>query len=74
MLKDARNGKLRRKLQEIKVTQAVTFPEARRIAEGLLGRPKYANASKTSLQRSQQSNDLKQSLNPAPTSRSQIYC
>ena len=46
-------------IQEIKVTQVVTFPKARRLAEGLLGQPTYANVSKMSLQQSQPSNNRK---------------
>ena len=60
--------KIEKKVQEIKVTQAVTFPEARRIAEGLVGQPTYANVSKISLQQSQPSNNPKQSVHTAQTS------
>ena len=60
--------KIEKKVQEIKVTQEVTFPEARRIAEGLVGQPTYANVSKISLQQSQPSNNLKQLVHTAQTS------
>ena len=48
--------KIEKKVQEIKLTRALTFPEARRIAEGLVGQPTYANVSKISQQQSQPSN------------------
>ena len=60
--------KIEKKVREINVTQVVTFPEARRIAEGLVGQPTYANVSKISLQQSQPSNNPKQSVHTAQTS------
>ena len=60
--------KIEKKVQEIKLTQALTFPEARRIAEGLVGQPTYANVSKISLQQSQPLNNQNQSVPSAPAS------
>ena len=60
--------KIEKKVQEMKMTKAVTFPETGRIAEGLVGQPTYANVSKILLQQSQPSNNLKQLVHPAPTS------
>ena len=51
------------------MTQAETFPEARRIAVGLLGPPTYANVSKISLQLSQPLNSGKQ---PVPIAQASI--
>ena len=37
--------KIEKKVQEMKVTKAVTFPETGRIAQGLVGQPPYANVT-----------------------------
>ena len=55
-------------IQEIKVTQVVTFPKARRVAEGLLGQPTNENVRKISLQKSQPSNNQNQLVPSAPAS------
>ena len=61
--------KTEKKVQEIKVTQAVTFPEARRIAEGLIGNPSYANVAKKPVQQSPPVNNSEQPHTSSGTTR-----
>ena len=51
----------------------VSFPEARHLAEGLVGQPTYANVSKISLQQSQSSNNRKQPVPSAQVSAGRTH-